>query len=90
MLLQFVLQVQFLYTFSILQLKDENGKLLGVDASNLLIANSGNDLPVRSSVLFLSDLLQFFLCLDCSTYVSMCSSQNRLLILQEYHKNLPT
>lgn len=34
-----------------LQLKDENGKLLGVDASNLLIANSGNDLPVRSYVL---------------------------------------
>ncbi|KAH6778687.1 pantothenate kinase [Perilla frutescens var. hirtella] len=30
----------------IAKLKDENGKLLGVDASNLLIANSGNDLPV--------------------------------------------
>ncbi|CAI9299200.1 unnamed protein product [Lactuca saligna] len=28
------------------QLKDENGKLLGVDIQNLLIANSGNDLPV--------------------------------------------
>ncbi|CAN0926990.1 Damage-control phosphatase At2g17340 [Linum grandiflorum] len=28
------------------KLKDENGKLEGVDASNLLIANSGNDLPV--------------------------------------------
>ncbi|CAA0827726.1 Uncharacterised conserved protein (UCP030210 [Striga hermonthica] len=30
----------------IAKLKDENGKLLGVDISNLLIANSGNDLPV--------------------------------------------
>jgi uncharacterized protein with ATP-grasp and redox domains len=29
-----------------LQLKDENGKLAGVDVSNLLVANSGNDLPV--------------------------------------------
>ncbi|MCD7464019.1 hypothetical protein HAX54_051917 [Datura stramonium] len=28
------------------KLKDEHGKLAGVDASNLLIANSGNDLPV--------------------------------------------
>jgi uncharacterized protein with ATP-grasp and redox domains len=28
------------------QLKDDNGQLLGVDTSNLLIANSGNDLPV--------------------------------------------
>ncbi|KAF5745823.1 hypothetical protein HS088_TW07G01417 [Tripterygium wilfordii] len=28
------------------KLKDENGKLIGVDTSNLLIANSGNDLPV--------------------------------------------
>ncbi|KAF8101071.1 hypothetical protein N665_0210s0007 [Sinapis alba] len=28
------------------KLKDENGQLLGVDISNLLIANSGNDLPV--------------------------------------------
>nr|1XFI_A Chain A, unknown protein [Arabidopsis thaliana]2Q40_A Chain A, Protein At2g17340 [Arabidopsis thaliana] len=28
------------------QLKDENGQLLGVDTSKLLIANSGNDLPV--------------------------------------------
>ncbi|KAM7482820.1 hypothetical protein LguiB_007403 [Lonicera macranthoides] len=30
----------------IAKLKDENGKLVVVDASNLLIANSGNDLPV--------------------------------------------
>ncbi|KAF8405594.1 hypothetical protein HHK36_010501 [Tetracentron sinense] len=30
----------------ILKLKDENGQLMGVDTSNLLIANSGNDLPV--------------------------------------------
>ncbi|KAK3013151.1 hypothetical protein RJ639_008574 [Escallonia herrerae] len=30
----------------ICQLKDETGKLVGVDTSNLLIANSGNDLPV--------------------------------------------
>ncbi|KAJ0988124.1 hypothetical protein J5N97_006480 [Dioscorea zingiberensis] len=30
----------------IAKLKDENGQLLGVDASGLLIANSGNDLPV--------------------------------------------
>lgn len=30
----------------ILKLKDENGQLMGVDISNLLIANSGNDLPV--------------------------------------------
>lgn len=28
------------------KLKDEHGKLLGVDTSNLLVANSGNDLPV--------------------------------------------
>ncbi|XP_015571856.2 damage-control phosphatase At2g17340 isoform X2 [Ricinus communis] len=28
------------------KLKDENGQLVGVDTSNLLIANSGNDLPV--------------------------------------------
>ncbi|PKI75802.1 hypothetical protein CRG98_003845 [Punica granatum] len=28
------------------KLKDEHGKLMGVDTSNLLIANSGNDLPV--------------------------------------------
>ncbi|CAO2814791.1 unnamed protein product [Amaranthus hypochondriacus] len=28
------------------KLKDESGKLLGVDTSKLLIANSGNDLPV--------------------------------------------
>ena len=28
------------------KLKDENGKLSGVDVSNLLVANSGNDLPV--------------------------------------------
>nr|KJB79742.1 hypothetical protein B456_013G064800 [Gossypium raimondii] len=28
------------------KLKDESGKLIGVDTSNLLIANSGNDLPV--------------------------------------------
>lgn len=31
----------------IYQLKDENGQLMGVDTQNLLIANSGNDLPVR-------------------------------------------
>ncbi|XP_016565637.2 damage-control phosphatase At2g17340 isoform X2 [Capsicum annuum] len=28
------------------KLKDEHGKLIGVDTSNLLVANSGNDLPV--------------------------------------------
>lgn len=28
------------------KLKDDNGQLMGVDMSNLLIANSGNDLPV--------------------------------------------
>jgi uncharacterized protein with ATP-grasp and redox domains len=28
------------------KLNDENGQLMGVDTSNLLIANSGNDLPV--------------------------------------------
>ncbi|KAK8475294.1 hypothetical protein V6N13_114847 [Hibiscus sabdariffa] len=28
------------------KLKDESGKLIGVDTKNLLIANSGNDLPV--------------------------------------------
>lgn len=27
-------------------MKDEQGKLVGVDTSNLLVANSGNDLPV--------------------------------------------
>jgi len=32
---------------AICQLKDEHGQLMGVDTSNLLIANSGNDLPVR-------------------------------------------
>ncbi|KAL3581094.1 hypothetical protein D5086_018929 [Populus alba] len=30
----------------IAKLKDENGQLMGVNTSNLLIANSGNDLPV--------------------------------------------
>ncbi|KAG5248199.1 pantothenate kinase-related family protein [Salix suchowensis] len=30
----------------IAKLKDENGQLMGVDTSNLLVANSGNDLPV--------------------------------------------
>ncbi|KAJ6927835.1 damage-control phosphatase [Populus alba x Populus x berolinensis] len=30
----------------IAKLKDENGQLVGVDTSNLLVANSGNDLPV--------------------------------------------
>ncbi|KAJ7955000.1 Pantothenate kinase [Quillaja saponaria] len=30
----------------IAKLKDEGGRLMGVDTSNLLIANSGNDLPV--------------------------------------------
>ncbi|XP_043713470.1 damage-control phosphatase At2g17340-like isoform X5 [Telopea speciosissima] len=30
----------------ITKLKDENGQLMGVDTSNLLIASSGNDLPV--------------------------------------------
>jgi uncharacterized protein with ATP-grasp and redox domains len=30
----------------IAKLKDKNGKLVGVDTSNLLIAISGNDLPV--------------------------------------------
>lgn len=29
------------------KLKDADGKLAGVDASDLLVANSGNDLPVR-------------------------------------------
>uniref|UniRef100_A0A2N9EIV9 Damage-control phosphatase ARMT1-like metal-binding domain-containing protein n=1 Tax=Fagus sylvatica TaxID=28930 RepID=A0A2N9EIV9_FAGSY len=28
------------------KLKDEHGQLMGVDTSNLLISNSGNDLPV--------------------------------------------
>ncbi|XP_031493856.1 damage-control phosphatase At2g17340-like [Nymphaea colorata] len=28
------------------KLKDENGRIMGVDASGLLVANSGNDLPV--------------------------------------------
>ncbi|KAJ0077686.1 hypothetical protein Patl1_35599 [Pistacia atlantica] len=32
----------------IAKLKDENGKLMGIDTSNLFIANSGNDLPVRN------------------------------------------
>ncbi|XP_070042870.1 damage-control phosphatase At2g17340-like [Nicotiana tomentosiformis] len=31
------------------KLKDEHGKLIGVDTSNLLVANSGNDLPVSGS-----------------------------------------
>ncbi|KAF3325547.1 hypothetical protein FCM35_KLT08627 [Carex littledalei] len=30
----------------ITQLKDENGQLVGVDATGLIVANSGNDLPV--------------------------------------------
>ncbi|CAH2076669.1 unnamed protein product, partial [Thlaspi arvense] len=30
----------------VILLKDENGQLMGVDTTNLLIANSGNDLPV--------------------------------------------
>lgn len=35
--------------FNCFQLKDENGKLAGVDVSDLIVANSGNDLPVRIS-----------------------------------------
>jgi hypothetical protein len=31
----------------VFKLKDADGKLAGVDASDLLVANSGNDLPVR-------------------------------------------
>ena len=31
---------------TIYQLKDDHGELIGVDTKNLLIANSGNDLPV--------------------------------------------
>ncbi|XP_021713863.1 uncharacterized protein At2g17340-like [Chenopodium quinoa] len=39
--------VTYTELFDILsQLKDENGQLMGVDTSKLLIANSGNDLPV--------------------------------------------
>ena len=42
---------------AIYQLKDEHGQLMGVDTSNLLLANSGNDLPVRKC---------YFLFLTCS------------------------
>jgi len=31
----------------VFKLEDADGKLASVDASNLLVANSGNDLPVR-------------------------------------------
>lgn len=34
------------YVCFLFQLKDESGQLMGVDTSKLLIANSGNDLPV--------------------------------------------
>ena len=48
---------------AIYQLKDEHGQLMGVDTSNLLISNSGNDLPVRKC---------YFLFLLCSfTYWMM-------------------
>lgn len=48
-------------TIFILQLKDENGKLVGVDTSNLFIANSGNDLPVsrKSPLLYVTSLYNF-------------------------------
>ncbi|KAL9262285.1 Damage-control phosphatase-like protein [Drosera capensis] len=35
------------------KLKDEQGQLAGVDASNLLIANSGSDFPVCENELYL-------------------------------------
>lgn len=38
----------FVLTALFYQLKDDRGNLMGVDTSNLLIANSGNDLPVRT------------------------------------------
>lgn len=40
----------------IAKLKDENGQLVGVDASNLLVVNSGNDLPVIDLSSVSSDL----------------------------------
>ena len=52
------------FSIVIYQLKDENGQLVGVDTSNLLIANSGNDLPVRNSnccPLFMSQMEIFSL-----------------------------
>ena len=42
-----VSRLNLTYYLLICQLKDEHGHLVGVDTSNLLIANSGNDLPVR-------------------------------------------
>lgn len=47
-----------LYSCNYFQLKDENGKLAGVDASDLLVANSGNDLPVRLS--YYGGVLNYF------------------------------
>lgn len=49
----------------IYQLKDENGKLMGVDTQNLLIANSGNDLPVRHD-----HVPQFVECLSLWSIIS--------------------
>lgn len=50
-------------------MKDENGQLMGVDTSKLLVANSGNDLAVRHYKLpereiGLSKFLVFFLPLE--------------------------
>ena len=48
-MLHYNLSCLVLIRIVIYQLKDEKGQLVGVDTSNLLIANSGNDLPVRNS-----------------------------------------
>ena len=64
----------------IYQLKDKNGTLKGVDTSKLLIANSGNDLPVRGWKFlvchqneFMSPLLDYEYCYSCITLASLAS-----------------
>ena len=61
MIYEEVIDLMWLHFFSLsllMQLKDENGQLMGVDASGLLLANSGNDLPVscQSLLIFLAGI----------------------------------
>lgn len=56
------------------QLKDEKGQLMGVDTSKLLIANSGNDLPVRNG--------------SAAFYLSHCISRKMSLSHRMYVNNL--
>lgn len=48
-----------IYHLATYQLKDDCGQLVGVDTSNLLVANSGNDLPVRYMQIYMFKLVEW-------------------------------